>query len=99
MSDSGSIVEESNILKFPAINLRNTTERQEGMEKGSVIMSGLNVNSILQSVDLALSNFDNSYLQTHPDYTDLNVSEKVVNILQSYIDYINFRTWMKPINN
>lgn len=99
LSDSGSIVEESNILKFPAINLRNTTERQEGMEKGSVIMSGLNVSSILQSVDLALSNFDNSYLETHPDYTDLNVSEKVVNILQSYIDYINFKTWMKPINN
>ena len=99
LSDSGSIIEESNILKFPAINLRNTTERQEGMEKGSVIMSGLNVSSILQSVDLALSNFDNSYLETHPDYTDLNVSEKVVNILQSYIDYINFRTWMKPINN
>jgi UDP-N-acetylglucosamine 2-epimerase (non-hydrolysing) len=99
LSDSGSIVEESNILKFPAINLRNTTERQEGMEKGSVIMSGLNVSSILQSVDLALSNFDNSYLETHPDYTDLNVSQKVVNILQSYIDYINFRTWMKPINN
>jgi UDP-N-acetylglucosamine 2-epimerase (non-hydrolysing) len=99
LSDSGSIVEESNILKFPAINLRNTTERQEGMDKGSVIMSGLNVSSILQSVDLVLSNFDNSYLETHPDYTDLNVSEKVVNILQSYIDYINFRTWMKPINN
>ena len=99
LSDSGSIVEESNILKFPAINLRNTTERQEGMEKGFVIMSGLNVSSILQSVNLALSNFDNSYLETHPDYTDLNVSEKVVNILQSYMDYINFRTWMKPINN
>ena len=99
LSDSGSIVEESNILKFPAINLRNTTERQEGMEKGSVIMSGLNVSSILQSIDLALSNFDNSYLETHPDYTDLNVSEKVVNIIQSYIDYINYRTWMKPIDN
>jgi UDP-N-acetylglucosamine 2-epimerase (non-hydrolysing) len=99
LSDSGSIVEESNILKFPAINLRNTTERQEGMEKGFVIMSGLNVSSILQSIDLALSNFDNSYLETHPDYTDLNVSEKVVNILQSYIDYINYRTWMKPIDN
>lgn len=99
LSDSGSIVEESNILKFPAINLRNTTERQEGMEKGFVIMSGLNVSSILQSVDLALSNFDNSYLETHPDYSDLNVSKKVINILQSYIDYINFRTWMKPINN
>lgn len=99
LSDSGSIVEESNILKFPAINLRNTTERQEGMEKGFVVMSGLNVSSVLQSVDLALSNFDNSYLETHPDYTDLNVSEKVVNILQSYIDYINFRTWMKLINN
>ena len=62
-------------------------------------MSGLNVSAILQSVDLVLSKFDNNYLETHPDYTDLNVSEKVVNILQSYIDYINFRTWMKPINN
>jgi UDP-N-acetylglucosamine 2-epimerase len=97
LSDSGSITEESNILNFPAINLRNTTERQEGMECGSVIMSSLNIKSIIQSVELALSR-DNSFKASiHPDYNDANVSEKVITILQSYIDYINSKTWIKGI--
>jgi UDP-N-acetylglucosamine 2-epimerase (non-hydrolysing) len=99
ISDSGSIVEESNILNFPAINLRNTTERQEGMEKGSVIMTSLDVNSIIESAKIILEKNKNDNLEKnvniHLDYLDSNVSEKVLIIIQSYINYINSRTWFK----
>ena len=99
ISDSGSIVEESNILNFPAINLRNTTERQEGMEKGSVIMTSLDVNNIVESAKIILEKNKNENLEKnaniHLDYLDSNVSEKVLIIIQSYINYINSRTWFK----
>jgi UDP-N-acetylglucosamine 2-epimerase (non-hydrolysing) len=96
ISDSGSIVEESNILNFPAINLRETTERQEGMEKGSVVISSLDSEHIVKSVEIVLRRFSsNPEKDIHKDYSEINVSEKVINILQSYIPYINRRTWFK----
>jgi UDP-N-acetylglucosamine 2-epimerase len=96
ISDSGSIVEESNILNFAAINLRETTERQEGMEKGSVIISSLKIDQILNSAQLAINKFSNGLAQDmHRDYSELNVSDKVVTIIQSYTDYINRKTWYK----
>lgn len=96
ISDSGSIVEEANILNFPAINLRDTTERQEGMEKGSVIISGLETKNIIQSAIIAIENFKNNLeFNIHPDYSQSNVSEKVTNIIQSYIHYINRKVWFK----
>jgi UDP-N-acetylglucosamine 2-epimerase (non-hydrolysing) len=96
ISDSGSIVEESNILNFPALNLRETTERQEGMEKGSVIISGLKVNQIVASAEITLNRFlHNSTLDIHQDYSELNVSDKVVTIIQSYVDYVNRKVWHK----
>jgi len=96
ISDSGSIVEEANILNFPAINLRDTTERQEGMEKGFVITSGLETKDIIQSAQIAIKNFNNNFESNiHPDYSQKNVSEKVTNIIQSYIHYINRKVWFK----
>jgi UDP-N-acetylglucosamine 2-epimerase len=96
ISDSGSIVEEANILNFPAINLRDTTERQEGMEKGCVIISGLETKNIIQSAIIAIENFKNNLeFNIHPDYSQSNVSEKVTNIIQSYIHYINRKVWFK----
>jgi UDP-N-acetylglucosamine 2-epimerase (non-hydrolysing) len=96
ISDSGSIVEEANILNFPAINLRDTTERQEGMEKGCVIISGLETINIIQSAIIAIENFKNNLeFNIHPDYSQSNVSEKVTNIIQSYIHYINRKVWFK----
>ena len=96
ISDSGSIVEESNILNFPAINLRETTERQEGMEKGFTIFSSLDSDSIINSVEIVLKKFSlNPNTQIHRDYCDSNVSDKVINIIQSYIPYINRKVWMK----
>ena len=96
ISDSGSIVEESNILNFPAINLRETTERQEGMEKSSVIISSLKINKIISSSEIIIKKFLNNPIKdTHPDYSELNVSDKVVTIIQSYTDYINRKVWCK----
>jgi UDP-N-acetylglucosamine 2-epimerase (non-hydrolysing) len=96
ISDSGSIVEESNILNFPAINLRETTERQEGMEKGFAIISSLNAEEIIKSVEIVLKRFlSNPEPDILKDYSESNVSDKVINIIQSYIPYINRKTWFK----
>ena len=92
MSDSGSITEETSILKIPSISLRFTFERQEGLENGLCLLSGLNSNDILQSVDLILNK---SFIDQHPDYSIPNVSENVSNIIQSYIQYINYKVWYK----
>ena len=96
ISDSGSIVEESNILNFPAINLRVTTERQEGMEKGFTMISSLNAEEIIRSVEIVLKRFlSNPKPDILKDYSESNVSDKVINIIQSYIPYINRKTWFK----
>lgn len=96
ISDSGSIVEESNILKFPAINLRETTERQEGMEKSSAIITSLKINQIINSSEIIIKKFLKNPIQDiHQDYSELNVSDKVVAIIQSYTDYINRKVWHK----
>jgi UDP-N-acetylglucosamine 2-epimerase (non-hydrolysing) len=96
ISDSGSIVEESNILNFPAINIRETTERQEGMEKGFAVLSGLKINDIVSSAEIVLKRFSNKpTLDIHKDYFEEHVSDKVINIIQSYIPYINRKVWFK----
>jgi UDP-N-acetylglucosamine 2-epimerase len=96
ISDSGSIVEESNILNFPAINLRETTERQEGMEKGFTMISSLSAEEIIKSAEIVLKRFlSNPQPDILKDYSESNVSDKVINIIQSYIPYINRKTWFK----
>jgi UDP-N-acetylglucosamine 2-epimerase (non-hydrolysing) len=96
ISDSGSIVEESNILNFPAVNLRETTERQEGMEQECCIITSLNQFNIINSVDIVLKKFSkNKIINIHSDYMQQNVSDKVITIIQSYIPYINKRVWFK----
>jgi UDP-N-acetylglucosamine 2-epimerase (non-hydrolysing) len=97
LSDSGSITEETSILSIPSVNLRTSNERQEGMERGISIMSGLNSESILNAADIILNNknieeFSN---EIYPDYAMNNVSENVVKIIQSYTHYINKNTWFK----
>ena len=96
VSDSGSVVEESNMLNFPALNLRQTTERQEGMEKGSVVLSGLEINQIINSAEIIINKSTKGLIKdTHRDYLEVNVSDKVVAIIQSYTDYINRKIWHK----
>ena len=94
LSDSGSISEETSILSLPSVNLRNVTERQEAMELGTVIMSGLKKNDIIKSVEIALKNSEKK-IEIHPDYSNKTVSTTVVKIIQSYTHYIMSKTWFK----
>ena len=96
LSDSGTISEESSILNFPAVNIREAHERPEAMEEGSVIMSVSISLELLQSlniIDDQLKATERSENSRH--YNVTNVSEKVVRIIHSYIDYVNHFVWNK----
>lgn len=99
ISDSGTITEESSILHFPAITIRQAHERPEGMDEGILIMSGLNSERILESIDIVTSQYKENRNAIHsiPDYESDNVSKKVVRIIISYTDYINRTVWHKNI--
>jgi len=97
ISDSGTITEESSILKFPAITIRQAHERPEGMDEGTLIMTGLNKNRILESIDIVTAHFNESkdLIKTISDYETDNVSKKILRIILSYTDYINRTVWHK----
>ena len=99
ISDSGTITEESSILHFPAIMIRQAHERPEGMDEGTLVMTGLNAERILESIDVVTSQYGNGKEVIHsiPDYSADNVSKKVVRIILSYTDYINRTVWHKTI--
>jgi len=97
LSDSGTITEESSILNFPAVTIRNMHERPEGMDEGAVVMSGLTTTRILQAVNLVTQHAKTTERQFNlvNDYQPDNVSKKVVRIIHSYIDYVNHNVWKK----
>lgn len=97
ISDSGTITEESSILKFPAITVRQAHERPEGMDEASVIMTGLKKETILNAIDVVTSHYKEGEDTIHSisDYSSDNVSKKVVRIILSYTDYINRTVWHK----
>ena len=94
LSDSGSIAEESYILKFPAIMLRQAHERHEAMERGTVIMSAFDTSSIYNNVLLSLKNF-NERIHFIDDYEQKKPSLKIINIISSYVDFINKKVYFK----
>ncbi|RUR12750.1 non-hydrolyzing UDP-N-acetylglucosamine 2-epimerase [Legionella sp. km772] len=96
LSDSGTITEEASILGFPAITIRNAHERPEGMDVGTLIMSGLKKERVLDAVHIVTSQHNNCEQRVVPpvdDYQSLSVSKQVLRIVVSYIDYINQNVW------
>ena len=92
LSDSGTISEESSILKFKALNLREAHERPEAMEEASVIMVGLKKERILQGLEILETQKKDTLREVY-DYSMPNVSDKVLRIILSYTDYINRNVW------
>jgi UDP-N-acetylglucosamine 2-epimerase (non-hydrolysing) len=98
LSDSGTITEEAALLNLPAVTIRNTHERPEGMDAGVLVMSGLKRDRVLDAVRVITNQFSES---TKPilavsDYSNCRVSQQVVRIVLSYVDYINRVVWAKP---
>ena len=96
ISDSGTITEESSILKFPAITIRNSHERPEGMDAGVLIMSGLNKENVSSAINLTIIANKNKHSDNNvADYDNFNVSNQVSKIIFSYIEFVNKNTWKK----
>ena len=96
LSDSGTVTEESSILKFPAVTIRNTHERPEGMDEGILVMSGLKTKNVLNAIELVTSFYKRKVeFKIINDYDTKNVSKKIIKCIFSYIDYINENVWKK----
>jgi UDP-N-acetylglucosamine 2-epimerase len=97
VSDSGTITEESSVLNFPAVTIRQAHERPEGMDEGTLIMCGLSKESVLNSIEVVTSQYNekDTPFSVISDYNVENVSKKVLRIILSYTEYINRVIWHK----
>ena len=96
VSDSGTVAEEASYFKFPAVSLRTSTERPEALDKGNMVIGGITTEQVLQAVDMAVEMNVNGELGINvPDYIDLNVSVKVIKIIQTYTGIVNSMVWRK----
>lgn len=99
ISDSGTITEESSILNFPAVTIRQAHERPEGMDEGTLIMCGLHAETVLDSIEIVTGHHSQKdrRFRIVPDYDVNNVSQKVLRIIMSYTDYVNRTVWRKTL--
>ena len=96
LSDSGTLSEESAMLNFPGVLIRTSTERPEVLDKGTVVIGGISSTTMEQSLELAVSMYENKEeIVMAEDYADTNISVKVIKIIQSYYDIVNKTVWMK----
>jgi len=93
VSDSGTITEEASILGFPAVTIRQAHERPEGMDEGTLIMCGLRPERVLEAIEVVTSQAKEGPFRLVQDYEPQNVSQKVVRIILSYVDYVNRTVW------
>jgi UDP-N-acetyl-L-fucosamine synthase len=97
VSDSGTIAEEASYFKFPAVSVRTSTERPEAFDKGNMIIGSITTEQVLQAVDMAVEMNDNHDVGIDvPNYSDRNVSMKIVKLIQSYTGIVNRMVWRKP---
>ena len=96
ISDSGTITEEASLLKIPAVTIRQAHERPEGMDEGTVIMTGLNPDNVIRAIQVSRNHFEDTVpFEAVQDYVVESVSKKVVKIILSYTGYINRTVWRK----
>lgn len=96
LSDSGTITEESSILNFPAVLIRTSTERPEGLDAGSIIVGGIKEKDVLQATELAIDMFKNNEPNGLSEYYDItNTSLRVVKVIQSYAKIVKKTTWLE----
>lgn len=98
ISDSGTITEEASLLNLPAITIRNAHERPEGMDVGTLIMSGLKKERVLDAIKVTIANHDDKRRSASPveDYENPFVSTQILKVVLSYVDYINRTVWSVP---
>ena len=100
LSDSGTLSEESAMLRFPCVLIRTSTERPEVLDKGAVIIGGIREQDIGQAIELARSMYEHhEEVVLSPDYQDTNVSVKVIKIIQSYTKIVNEMVWRKKVDS
>ena len=95
LSDSGTISEESAMMNFPAVSVRTSTERPEAIDSGVITIGNINSDSLLQATEIATKLFDSNTQELPTEYKSLNVSEKVVKIIQGYTPIVNREIWKK----